>query len=121
MLQLGPQEPNEYLKNVSAQRWLCCPTCAHTWRISRTLCPSCGHDEHEEREYFNVEGHPLERVELCRHCKHYLLTVDMRERISALDHRLAPYGLVHLDILAQRRGYRPQNPLPWNTLSEGLD
>ncbi|MGE4298036.1 MAG: formate dehydrogenase accessory protein FdhE [Desulfovibrionaceae bacterium] len=113
ILQLGPQEPTEYLKNVSAQRWLCCASCAHTWRISRTLCPSCGQDTHEAREYFNVEGNPQERVELCRHCNHYLLTVDMRDRMTPVDHRLAPLGLVHLDMLAQQRGYQPQAVFPW--------
>jgi FdhE protein len=100
LLQLGPQEPTEYLKNVSAQRWLCCSGCAHTWRFARTMCPACGHDEQQDREYFHVQGNADERVELCKRCNHYLLTMDVRDRLSAPDHRLAPLGLVHLDMLA---------------------
>ncbi len=118
LLQQGPQEPTEYLKNVSAQRWLCCSHCAHTWRIGRTVCPACAHDEKEDRRYFYVEGNNLERVELCNKCKHYLLTMDARDRITPPDHRLAPLGLIHLDILARQKGYAPQVELPWNMIGE---
>lgn len=116
LLQQGPQEPNEFLKNVSAQRWLCCSHCAHTWRIGRTVCPTCGHDEKEDRRYFYVEDNRLERVELCNHCKHYLLSMDIRDRLTPPDHRLAPLGCIHLDILARQKGYAPQVELPWNRI-----
>ncbi|QJT08993.1 formate dehydrogenase accessory protein FdhE [Oceanidesulfovibrio marinus] len=114
MLKQGEQEPTEYLKNSSAQRWLCCPSCAHTWRFRRTVCPSCGHDEQENREYYHVEGQTLERVELCRECNHYMLTMDVRDRITTPDHRLAPLSLLHLDMVAQQKGYEPLTELPWN-------
>ncbi len=117
LLQPGPQEPTEYLKNVSAQRWLCCSHCAHTWRIGRTVCPACAHDEKEDRHYFYVEGNNLERVELCNKCKQYLLTMDIRDQLTPPDHRLAPLGLIHLDILARQKGYSPQVELPWNMIA----
>ncbi len=116
VLQPGEQEPTEFLKNSSAQRWLCCSSCAHTWRFSRTHCPSCGHDEQENREYLFVEEQNLERVEFCKQCKHYLLTWDIRDKVSPIDHRLAPLGLIHLDIIARRQGYVPQVEMPWNTI-----
>ncbi len=119
LLQQGPQEPTEFLKNVSAQRWLCCSHCAHTWRIGRTVCPSCSHDEKEDRRYFYVENNNLERVELCNKCKHYLLTMDIRDRITPPDHRLAPLGLIPLDILARQKGYSPLVELPWNMGEQG--
>lgn len=114
LLRTGQQEPTEYLKNSSAQRWLCCSTCAHTWRFSRTRCPECGVEKQNDREYFHVADKNLERVELCPNCNHYMLTMDIRERLSPLDHRLAPLGLAHLDILARQRGYAPLTPRPWN-------
>ena len=114
LLRPGEQEPTEFLKNTSAQRWLCCSACAHTWRFSRTCCPECGEEKQNDREYFYVEDKNLERVELCPNCNHYLLTMDIRERISPLDHRLAPLGLAHLDILARQQGYAPLVQRPWN-------
>lgn len=117
LLQLGQQEPTEYLKNNSAQRWLCCSACAHTWRFSRTRCPECDTEKQNDREYFHVTDSNLERVELCPSCNHYLLTMDIRERVSPLDHRLAPLGLVHLDILARQQGYTPMVLHPWNTVA----
>lgn len=120
LLRPGQQEPTEFLKNSSAQRWLCCSACAHTWRFSRTLCPECGADKQNDREYFHVADKNLERVELCPNCNHYLLTMDIRERLSPLDHRLAPLGLVHLDILARQQGYAPIVLRPWNLLESGI-
>lgn len=114
LLQPGPEEPNEFLKNVSAQRWLCCSSCAHAWRLARTICPFCEHDEKKDREYFHVEDQMQERVETCKHCNHYLLTIDVRDRVAPVDHRVAPLGLIHLDLLARERGYLPLADTPWN-------
>ena len=53
-------------------------------------------------------------MELCKQCNHYLLTMDIRDRVTPLDHRLAPLGLTLLDMLARQRGYAPLADLPWN-------
>ncbi|MGE4551974.1 MAG: formate dehydrogenase accessory protein FdhE [Desulfovibrionaceae bacterium] len=114
LLRLGEQEPTEYLKNVSGQRWLSCSVCAHQWRHVRTRCPGCEHDEQKDRQYLYVDGNIGERAEICPECHRYLLTLDAREMDAPPEPRTVALGLLHLDLLARARGLAPLVPRPWN-------
>ena len=116
LLRPGEYDSSEFLREGAGQRWLCCSLCSHQWRAGRVTCPSCGRQEQENREYLYTDEFGRERIEACRECGRYLLTMDVRERTDPLDHRIAPLGLVHLDILAQERGFTPLADRPWNRL-----
>ncbi len=105
-----------FLKTNEGQRWLRCSVCAHTWRFIRTQCPWCDNADQEKTEAVFIEGRPGERAELCRHCKHYIVTVDLRGRSEEVISAAAVFGLLHLDVIAQGKGYAPMAAAAWNVM-----
>jgi FdhE protein len=109
-------DDNAYLKSHGGQRWLHCSCCGHEWRFKRNTCPWCENEDHEKLRYLQAEERQNERVDVCDNCKHYFVTIDTRELTDQPDPRVAPLGLVHLDIKAQEENYRPIAEMPWNVL-----
>lgn len=107
---------NAYLKSHGGQRWMHCSCCSHEWRIKRNMCPWCESEDYDKLRYIQAEGHINERVDVCDTCKHYFVTIDTRELVEAPDLRIAPLGLVHLDIKAQQEEFKPMAETPWNVL-----
>jgi FdhE protein len=88
------------------RRVLHCPLCATEWDYPRMKCPYCQNENQEKLTYFEVEGEAGCRVDICYDCRHYLKTVDVREREGALDWEVEDYLTLHLDHLAQEEGYK---------------
>ncbi|WP_027722099.1 formate dehydrogenase accessory protein FdhE [Maridesulfovibrio zosterae] len=109
-------DDNAYLKSHGGQRWMHCSCCGHEWRIKRNMCPWCESEDYEKLRYLQDEESKNERVDVCDTCKHYYVTIDTRELMEEPDQRIAPLGLVHLDIRAQEEEYRPMAEVPWNIL-----
>ena len=105
-----------YLEGKEGRRWLRCSFCGHEWPFMRTQCPFCEADNLDDIEIIFQEGRPYERAELCHACKKYVVSVDFRDLAYDLPHEVAPLGLVHLDILAQEKGFSPGAVCPWNVL-----
>ena len=84
----------------------------------RTACPFCENDDQKKLEYFFSEERQRERVEVCHHCRRYLVGMDLREQIDEPVLEVAPLGLVYLDILAQRQGFTPGAVTDLNVLEE---
>jgi len=57
-----------------------------------------------------------ERVDVCKACNSYFLTIDLRQRIDPVNMDVAAMGMIALDILAQEKGYSPLAATPWNLL-----
>jgi len=91
---------------AEGRRVLHCPLCATEWEFPRLRCPYCQNEDQEELTYFEVEGEAGSRVNICRRCRHYLKTVDSRERQTPLDWEIEDYLTLHLDHLAQEEGYK---------------
>lgn len=106
-----------FLHGEGGQRWLRCSLCAHHWRFMRTQCPVCGNQDQEKMEFFFVEGRERERVDCCRACGKYLVTLDAREMDVPPLWEVAALGLVHLDLLAQEKGLSPATWSAWNQVS----
>ncbi|WP_462325536.1 formate dehydrogenase accessory protein FdhE [Desulfoplanes sp.] len=104
-----------YLKGEGGKRWLHCSSCGHDWRFRRQVCPACGDNAAKGLEYFYLDERMFERAYVCKECKKYLLTIDIREMALKPNMDLSPVGLIPLDIKAQEEGYAPLAPLPWNT------
>ncbi|SPD75873.1 conserved hypothetical protein [uncultured Desulfobacterium sp.] len=108
------RDPSEFLISKTGQLWPHCSLCGHIWRFVRLVCPSCGQTDHERLDVFTAQGREKERIHACRDCKRYVLVIDLVGSNEKLDPDMAPIGLIHLDILAQERGYSPLARTPWN-------
>ena len=109
-------DPSEFLVSKSGELWHHCPVCAHRWRFVRMVCPGCGNQEHERITRFSLPDSPHEHIYACEDCQQYLPCLDTVENSAAVDFDLAALGLVHLDAVAQSRGYTPLSPAPWTAL-----
>ena len=108
-----------FLKGDGGQKWLKCSLCAHGWRFVRTMCPFCESDDHQKMEFYFVTDREHERVELCHGCKRYLLNIDLRPQAEEVVLEVAAIGLVHLDVLAQEKGFLPMAVCAWNIVVSG--
>ncbi len=109
------------LAGEGGKRWLQCPACAHEWRFSRHTCPRCNNKDHDSQEYFFDQNSPVkaaERVNVCKKCKTYLLTIDLRQAIDPVNMDVAAMGMVGLDIQAKEKGYSPLAATVWNSLGQ---
>ena len=108
-----------FLKGDGGQKWLKCALCAHEWRFMRTMCPFCESDDHDKMEFYFVTDREHERVELCHGCKRYLLNIDLRTQAEEVVLEVAAIGLVHLDVLAQEKGFLPTAVCGWHLVVRG--
>ena len=108
-LKKGSDE-SEYLVAHGGRRWLHCALCSHGWRLHRIVCPYCGNEDADTLEYLSAEEPAHEKLYVCHRCMKYLPCLDMTELIEPLPGDLIPFELLHLDIIAQKRGF---SPLAW--------
>ena len=106
----------EFLSGGGGQRVLLCSRCEHRWTTKRVMCPVCETEDPQAIDYLKISEGRGERVYLCGKCNSYVPCLDLREAADVTALEIEPLGLVHLDILARKRGYSPAAPLPWNAL-----
>ncbi len=109
--------PSDYLISKSGEVWHHCPVCTHRWRFVRLICPGCGNQDHKSLTRFSSPDSLFEHFQACEKCLQYLPGLDLTENSRYVDHDLAALGLVHLDAVAQSRGYVPLSPAPWTALA----
>ncbi len=100
-------------------RWLQCSVCAHEWRFSRHTCPRCDNKDHNFFEYIfdpNSPAKDKERVDVCKICSTYLLTIDLGRQIDPVNMDVAAMGMSELETQARKKGYSPQAEALWNSL-----
>ncbi len=83
-----------------------CRLCETEWSVRRVRCLFCGNEDTDTLGYLQVEGDEEARVNTCRLCYRYLPVIDVRKRLEFAP-SIERVALVHLDLLAQNRGYRP--------------
>ena len=101
------------LKEKEGQRWLRCGFCANIWRFHRTTCPFCEAQGPDDFELTYVEGREHERIEACHQCKKYLTGIDLRNLANEVVLEVAGFGLMHLDAIAQEKGFDPLPTTGW--------
>jgi hypothetical protein len=70
---------------VSGPRYLVCSRCATNWIFSRMTCAGCGETDGTKLPIFQDDTQlPHMRVDGCRTCNRYLLTVDLRRDARAV-------------------------------------
>ncbi|MEA2061590.1 MAG: formate dehydrogenase accessory protein FdhE [Thermodesulfobacteriota bacterium] len=106
---------SEFLKGGGGQKYLHCSLCGNNWRVKRHMCPVCENEDPKDRLYFQAEGAVGERVDVCRKCQFYLPCIDLREFSNDPHLDISAVSMVHLDIKAQEKGFKPVTQLPWNS------
>ena len=90
-----------------------CSLCTFEWPSERLKCPFCETRDHKNLHYFYAEGKESHRVDLCENCHQYIKTVDLRKLGYEPDLAIEDIVTIHLDILAQDKGYRRPAPSLW--------
>jgi len=94
------------LTGEEGRRMLICSLCGCEWNVSRLACPFCGVEKHEGHPYLFVEGDQHVRIDVCDDCKRYIKTLDTRKAGQAVFPLLEDVATLHLDMLAQEKGYQ---------------
>lgn len=108
-----------YLEGEGGQRWLRCSLCGYQWQFNRMLCTRC-EAQFQKKNLIHVEGRRHEFAELCGSCRHYMVGVDLREAKGETITPATAIGLLHLDMVAQDRGYEPVAVTAWNVIGPAL-
>ena len=97
---------------TAEQRLLSCCFCGYRWRCPLTGCPSCGNEKPERFGFFVGDSarDQCVRAVSCEECKTYLKTVFIgcrsdKKRPADLDMDIEDVATLHLDMMANQRGY----------------
>lgn len=106
-----------FLQGEEGQRWLRCSLCACEYPFNRMLCPHC-EAQGQKKSLIRVQGRPHEFAELYAGCRRYIVGIDLREAKRESITPASAVGLVHLDIMAQEKGYSPMAVCAWNMVGQ---
>ncbi len=84
--------------------FLYCSRCAQSWNFPRLVCVHCGEEDQKKLQYFYAETDEIHRVYVCDSCKHYMKSVDKREK-NVVFPRPEDLTTIRLDIVAKSEGY----------------
>ncbi|WP_048601241.1 formate dehydrogenase accessory protein FdhE [Rubeoparvulum massiliense] len=84
---------------------LVCPRCEGEWHENRVVCSHCGNQNPKTMKYFTVEEEDTIQLHVCEECHGYLKVVDDRKRIKKTRPALLDVQTLHMDLVAQNRGY----------------
>lgn len=108
------KEDYEYLVAHGGQRWLHCSLCSHEWRLRRMVCPFCENEDADSLEYFQPAELEHERIYVCHKCRRYVTCIDVSQLVDVPPGDLLPFELLHMDLIAQQKGYIPMAWSMWN-------
>jgi FdhE protein len=100
------------IRGETEDRLLKCSLCGHEWRFDKMACPYCG-ERKGSIESIRIIGNDQEWVNLCHDCHKYIVGMDLRKQ-AGLIVDVAIIGMVHLDTVAQSKGYLPVAECAWN-------
>lgn len=104
----GQYPVNGYNRPGDGRRVLGCWMCETQWTHARLQCTVCSASFQEEVKYLvPTGGDRTRRIQVCEECGHYLKISDYTQASADCDLAVENAATVQLDILAQRRGYRP--------------
>jgi FdhE protein len=93
-------------RGLEQTRFLRCGLCAAEWAFPRLCCPFCGTREHQLLGYFHVEGEEgMGRASTCAGCRRYVKMTPTLVALSAPQLLVANAATLHLDLVADQRGY----------------
>lgn len=102
-----PPRLAEVGKNKKKQ--LICPRCHTKWEEKKISCAHCGTDNHEHLKVLKVEGRETEEIHVCEECKGYTKVIQTARMLTKLDPALLDLTTLHLDYIAQEKGYTQED------------
>lgn len=104
----GQYPINGFNRSGDGRRILGCWMCETQWSFTRGICPVCSSRSQDGQRVLTPMGeNRTRRIQVCEDCGHYLKITDCTEASEECDLQAENSATVHLDILAQRKGYRP--------------
>lgn len=98
--------PSLLLLEGEGQRKSFCSWCGSQWPTLRFQCPQCDNRDHASLGYLYVEAEPHYHVQYCQACGTYFKQIDIREKLYPPYLPLEELTTLHLDLLAQRAGWK---------------
>jgi len=92
-----------------ARRSLVCSLCSWEWKFRRILCASCREEEFDVLPVYSAAEFPHIRIETCRSCNSYLLSIDMIRDAAAVP-AVDDIAALPLHIWARDQGYNRIQP-----------
>jgi len=93
------------LGEESGARFLLCSRCNTQWAYHRLGCPFCGTTDHTRLFYYPSDDR-VYRLTVCRECRRYLKTIDLRQVHRAVLLPLERLTTLSMDAAALEAGYR---------------
>jgi FdhE protein len=87
-----------------ARRSLVCSLCHWEWNFRRILCASCREENFEVLPVYSAAEFPHIRIETCRNCNCYLLSMDMTRNAEAVP-AVDDIAAIALHLWARDQGY----------------
>jgi len=84
------------------ERYLSCGCCRTRWGYRRTCCPSCGNQDQDKLDIFELPQEENFRLDVCRECNGYIKTF-LNEGDEEL--LLTDWTTLHLDVIASQEGF----------------
>ncbi|UCD83380.1 MAG: formate dehydrogenase accessory protein FdhE [Deltaproteobacteria bacterium] len=96
------------LERETGRRILECSLCYTQWVFKILECPFCGNNDQKTLRFFFLENDIPHRVDVCDKCKRYIKTLDERKLEEGKEAilRVEDIATIHLDMLAEREGYK---------------
>ncbi|MBN1572236.1 MAG: formate dehydrogenase accessory protein FdhE [Deltaproteobacteria bacterium] len=88
--------------------FLYCGRCSQSWNFPRLVCVHCGEEDQKKLQYFFAKNDEIHRVYVCDSCKHYIKSVDKREKTVVFP-QLEDLTTMGLDIVAKKEGYKRES------------
>jgi FdhE protein len=89
-------------------RWLRCGLCGSGWQVDRLFCPFCESRNHRQLQDLFVDGQQEKyRVTTCDVCRGFVRGVSTLTALTASGLLVAELETLHLELIAQERGYSP--------------
>lgn len=99
------------LRDQTGKRYAFCSFCGFEWRIPRLLCPFCDDAGRDSLRYLSSDEEPGYRINVCDYCRNYVKVLDLRENAYEPFPPLEDLMTIHLDILAEGKGFRRAVPV----------
>lgn len=91
--------------NKIGRKMLICPRCHATWGSKKISCAYCGSEEHEKLTVLQVEGRDAEELHVCAECNGYTKVIHTNKFLDKVDPAMMDLNTIHLDYIAQEKGY----------------
>lgn len=93
----------------NGKKEITCPRCHYAWEQKKISCAHCGTEVQGEVTVLRLEEDDRADIYVCHTCKGYTKVIDSRKLIDMPTAELLDLQTIHLDYIAQEKGYGIEN------------